>query len=64
MRSKLVSAAIAAALAISLLGATGASAATEAGNRCVGNKATETFTVIGTANALGDPLPRRFPSTA
>jgi hypothetical protein len=61
MRSKLVSAAIGATLAISLLGATGASAATEAGNRCVGNAAAEDLTLYGVANAPGDPLSATIP---
>jgi hypothetical protein len=61
MRSKLVSAAIGATLAISLLGATGASAATEAGNRCVGNSAEEDLTLYGVANAPGDPLSATIP---
>jgi hypothetical protein len=61
MRSKVLSAALGAALVISLLGATGASAATEAGNRCVGNSAAENFTVYGVANAPGDPLSATIP---
>ncbi|HEV2791430.1 MAG TPA: hypothetical protein VGV69_09065, partial [Solirubrobacterales bacterium] len=39
MRSKLISAAVGAASVISLLGATSASAATEVGNSCVGDRA-------------------------
>jgi len=41
MRFKLISAAISAALAISLLGASGASAATEFGSNCIANRAEE-----------------------
>jgi hypothetical protein len=61
MRSKLVSVAIGATLTISLLGATGASAATEAGNRCLGNAAQDDLTLYGVANAPGDPLSATIP---
>lgn len=61
MRSKLVSVAIGATLTISLLGATGATAATEAGSRCTGNAAEENLTVYGVANAPSNPLPAAIP---
>ena len=61
MSSKLVAAAIGAILAISLLGGTAASAATEAGSRCQGNVAEDDLTLYGTANAPGDPLPATIP---
>ncbi len=61
MRSKLVSVAIGAALTISLLSATGASAATEAGSRCTGNAAEEDLTLYGVANAPGNPLSATIP---
>lgn len=61
MRLKLVPAAVAAALAILLLGAGSASAATEAGNNCVGNK-TAAATVIALTNGPSSPLPTTIPS--
>jgi len=61
MRFKLISAAISAALAISLLGAAGASAATQAGNNCVGNEVAENYTLYGLANGGGNPLPATIP---
>jgi len=61
MRFKFVTAALAAALSISLLGATGASAATVAGNNCTGNASAGNITFIGTANAPGNPLPPTIP---
>jgi hypothetical protein len=61
MRPKLVSAAIGAALAISLLGATGASAATEVGNRCAANESAGGVVMISLASAPGNP-PATIPS--
>jgi hypothetical protein len=63
MRPKLILAAASAALAISLLGATGASAATQAGNNCTGNagSSSTSFTLISLANAPGNPLPATIP---
>jgi len=61
MRSKLVSVAIGATLTLSLLGATGASAATEAGNSCTGNSAEDDLTLYGVANAPGNPLSATIP---
>jgi len=61
MRLKLVPAVLAMALAISLLGATGASAATVAGNNCTGNDADPNLTFYGVANAPGSPLPATIP---
>jgi hypothetical protein len=61
MRSKLLSAALGAALVVSLLGATGASAATQAGNNCTGNTSTSGLTLISLANAPGNPLPATIP---
>jgi len=61
MRSKLVSAAIGAALVISLLGATSASAATEFGDTCIGNESTEApitlFEISSTLNPLSPAAP-------
>lgn len=61
MRSKLVSVAIGAALTISLLSATGAAAATQAGNNCTGNEIAENYTLLGLANSSGNPLPATIP---
>jgi len=61
MSFKFVTAALAAALSISLLGATGASAATVAGNNCLGNTGASNFTVISLTNAPGNPLPATIP---
>lgn len=60
MRLKFVSAAVAAALSISLLGATGASAATEVGNGCIGDQIGPGVP-ISLANAPGSPLPATIP---
>jgi hypothetical protein len=57
MRFKFVTATLAAALSVSLLGATSASAATEFGNGCVGNKTAGGFTPIAMASGPGNPLP-------
>jgi hypothetical protein len=62
MRPKLVLSAISAVLAISLLGATGASAATEVGNRCAANTSTGPQTLVSLANGGGNPLPATIPS--
>jgi hypothetical protein len=61
MKFKFVTAALAAALSISLLGATSAGAATQAGNTCIGNESAEGLTVYGAANAPGSPLPAAIP---
>src|SRR6188472_2202895 len=63
MRYKLISAAISAALAISLLGAAGASAATQAGNNCTSNDSTGPgdYTLFGLANGPGNPLSATIP---
>ncbi|HEY5943510.1 MAG TPA: hypothetical protein VIT89_11715 [Solirubrobacterales bacterium] len=61
MRFKLISAAISAALAISLLGVAGASAATQAGNNCTVNSAEKDITLYGLANAPGNPLSATIP---
>jgi hypothetical protein len=61
MRFKLISAAVSAALAISLLGAAGATAATQAGNNCVASDFTENYTLYGLANGGGNPLPATIP---
>jgi hypothetical protein len=62
MRFKFITAALAAALSISLLGATGASAATQVGNGCVGNRGAENFTLFGVANGPGNPFPAAIPA--
>jgi len=61
MRFKLIAAAISAALAISLLGAAGASAATQAGNNCTANRGEENLTLYGLANGPGNPLSATIP---
>lgn len=55
MKSKLISVAISAAVAISLLGATSAAAATQAGNNCIGNNGTEDFLLFGLATGGSPP---------
>jgi len=62
MSSKLITSALA-ALAISLLGATSASAATEVGNKCAGTESVGDFVLISLANAPGNPLPAAIPSS-
>jgi hypothetical protein len=62
MRLKLVPAIAATALAISLLGATGASAATEAGNKCAATTTGGPNTWVSTANGPGSPLPPTIPA--
>ncbi|HST68138.1 MAG TPA: hypothetical protein VLI94_00595 [Solirubrobacterales bacterium] len=61
MRFKFITAALTAVLSISLLGATGASAATQAGSNCLGNNSAEGITLYGAANAPGSPLPAAIP---
>jgi len=60
MRFKVVSAAVSAVIAISLLGASGATAATQAGSTCIGNESTEDFLLFGLATG-GSP-PAAIPS--
>lgn len=62
MRLKLVPVIAAAALAISLLGATGASAATEAGNKCAATTTGGANTWISAANGPGSPIPPTIPA--
>lgn len=62
MRHKLVSTAIAAAAAISLLGATGASAATEFGDNCVGNESISSSITLFEISSTTNPLPTAAPS--
>ena len=61
MKSKLVPAAISAVLVISLLGATGASAATEFGDNCVGNESIEAPITLFEISSTLDPLPTASP---
>ena len=61
MRLKLSTAALAAVMSVSLLGAVNASAATEVGNNCLGNIAGGPNTFVGTANAAG--LPTTIPAS-
>jgi len=56
MRPKLISAAVSAVLAVSLLGATGASAATEAGSKCAANTTGGGNTWISLRNAPSSPI--------
>ncbi len=49
------------ATALVLLAAQPAAAATEVGNKCIGNTSTSEYTLISLANAPGDPLPARAP---
>jgi hypothetical protein len=62
MRLKLVPAAAAAALAISLLGATSASAATEVGNKCAANANAGGVTWVSLANRASSPIPAVIPA--
>jgi hypothetical protein len=62
MKSKFLAVVIAAAFAILLLGATSASAATQAGNNCTGNEVAENYTLYGLANGGGNPLPATIPA--
>ena len=55
MRLKLTTAAVTAVTCISLLGAAGASASTEAGSKCQGNTGGGGNTFVGTSNAAGLP---------
>jgi hypothetical protein len=48
-------------MAASALGATSASAATEFGNGCTGNKSSENVTIVSTANGPGNPLSATAP---
>lgn len=61
MRSKSISVAISATLAVLSLGAASASAATEAGNHCVGNSSASSITIISLANGASNPLPATIP---
>lgn len=61
MRYKLISAAISAALAISLLGAAGASAATEFGDNCTGTKPLNAPITLFEISAPNNPLPTAAP---
>jgi hypothetical protein len=62
MKSKLAAATLGATLALSLLGATGASAATEVGNNCIGDQSAG-GTPVSLANPPGSPLPATIPSS-
>jgi hypothetical protein len=61
MRFKFIPAAVSAALAISLLGATGASAATEFGDACTGNEPLEAPVTLFEISATSNPLPTAAP---
>src|SRR6476646_3703538 len=61
MRFKLIAAAISAALAISLLGAAGASAATEFGDACVGTDPTSAPITLFEISSANNPLPTAAP---
>jgi hypothetical protein len=61
MRFKFFTAAVVAALSISLLGAAGASAATEFGDTCNGNEPTETPVTLFELSASNNPLPPAAP---
>src|SRR5689334_12633277 len=61
MRYKLISAAISAALAISLLGAAGASAATEFGDDCTGTEPTSAPITLFEISSPSNPLPTAAP---
>ncbi len=62
MRLKLVTAAAATALAVSLIGVTGASAATEVGNKCAANTSGGANTWISLANGPASPIAATFPA--
>ncbi|HEU4737993.1 MAG TPA: hypothetical protein VFS54_02800, partial [Solirubrobacterales bacterium] len=55
MRSKFAVTILAATLVISALGAASASAATQAGNNCVGNDGVDGITFVGLSSAPGNP---------
>ncbi|HET8956250.1 MAG TPA: hypothetical protein VFN18_11385 [Solirubrobacterales bacterium] len=61
MKTRLSAAAVAAIMSIGLLSAATASAATEAGSGCEGNAPGGNLTIVGTANAPGNPLPAAIP---
>jgi len=61
MRLKLTTAAIAAAMSISLLGAASASAATEFGDTCTGNEDTKAPVTFFEISASNNPLPTAAP---
>jgi hypothetical protein len=61
MRLKLVPVAAVAALAISLLGAASASAATEFGDNCIGDESIEAPITLFEISASGNPLPTAAP---
>jgi hypothetical protein len=63
MRLRLISAAVAAAFAISLLGATGASAATEVGNKCAANTSGGPNTWVSLANGPASPIAATVPAS-
>ncbi len=48
--------------ALALMGAQPASAATQVGNQCLGNKTEKDFTIFSVTNAPGNPLPATVPS--
>jgi hypothetical protein len=61
MRFKFTTTVIAAAMSISLLGAAGASAATEFGDTCIGNEPTEAPATFFELSASNNPLPTAAP---
>src|ERR1044072_6260538 len=61
MKLRLITFAASAALVISLLGASGASAATEFGDACFGNDPTEAPITIFEISSTGNPLPTAAP---
>jgi hypothetical protein len=61
MKLRLITVAASAALVISLLGASGASAATEFGDACFGNDPTEAPITIFEISSTGNPLPTAAP---
>jgi len=63
MRYKLVSAALTAAIAVSLLGTATASAATEAGNKCAANTTGGGNTWISLGNGPGSPISPTVPAS-
>jgi hypothetical protein len=62
MRKRGPAAIVGVVLAVSLLGAAPAGAATQVGNACIGNASDTEATYVALANAPGNPLPATFPS--
>lgn len=62
MKRRFSPVAICSLLAVLLLAPAGASAATEAGNQCLGNHSEEDVLIFGVSNAPGNPLSATVPT--